>query len=351
MSNDSTQRIAALRIIDAAANRATEGLRVVEDFTRFVLADAHLTRLVKELRHDLAETVQTFPLADRHALRDTRHDVGTTISTPGEISRTDPWDVCQASCERVKQSLRSLEEFGKLFSTTTSSQLEAIRYRWYTLEKVFSLTQTNHLRLSGIKLCVLLDGQFPPESILQLIQAGIGMIQLRDKQLSDSQLLDRARQWGKIVHSSCPRGGEKCLVIVNDRADIAAAANADGVHLGQEDLDIQSAREILGPRKIIGRSTHSIAEARAAVLDGADYLGVGPTFPSRTKTFAEFPGLELLQQVATEISLPAFALGGITLENLPAVLATGIRRIAVSSALAHASDPSTAARAFCEALP
>ena len=133
-----------LRILDAAANRATEGLRVVEDFCRFALDDRHLTTLAKELRHELAEALAALPRSDRHASRETQQDVGTTISTPAEAKRADAVAVCEASCERVKQSLRSLEEFSKVTAPETAAKLEGLRYRFYTLEKAL----TARLRLS-----------------------------------------------------------------------------------------------------------------------------------------------------------------------------------------------------------
>jgi thiamine-phosphate pyrophosphorylase len=338
-----------LRILDAAANRAAEGLRVVEDFCRFALDDEYLTTLVKELRHHLAETLSALPREDLHAMRETQADVGTTISTPSEQQRTDTVAVCVASCERVKQSLRSLEEFSKVAAPEVSARLEALRYRWYTVEKAI----TSRLRLSGSlleqsKLCVLIDGSLSEEKVRAII-ADVGMIQLRDKNLSDRELLAHARKLREHCHS--PRAeDEGCLLIINDRADIAAAVDADGVHLGQDDLPVKTSREILGPRKIIGVSTHSIEQARQAALDGADYIGVGPTFPSTTKSFEEFPGTALLKQVAEEISLPAFAIGGITLENLSEVLATGIKRVAVSGAIANADDPGRVAREFLKSL-
>ena len=108
---------------------------------------------------------------------------------------------------------------------------------------------------------------------------------------------------------------------MNDRPDLAVLAGADGVHVGQEELSVKDARRIVGPSALVGVSTHSIQQARAAVLDGANYIGVGPTFPSGTKTFAAFTGVELLQAVQAEIRLPAFAIGGVTAANLPQVLA------------------------------
>lgn len=340
-----------LRILDAAANRACEGLRVVEDFCRFALDDRRLTTLAKELRHELSEMLAALPRADRHALRETLQDVGTAISTTAEGVRTDATAVCEASCERVKQSLRSLEEFSKVTDPETATKFEALRYRFYTLEKALTTRLLFSEELGSVKLCVLIDGSFSAKNVRALIDAGAGMIQLRDKNLYDRELLSHARKLREICHSPMAEAkGPSCLLIINDRADIAAAAGADGVHLGQDDLSVKVAREILGPRKIIGVSTHSIEQARQAVLDGANYIGVGPTFPSTTKEFDAFPGTAFLKQVAEEISLPAFAIGGITLENLDEVLAMGIKRVAVSGAIAKADKPGEVARALATQL-
>jgi thiamine-phosphate pyrophosphorylase len=139
--------------------------------------------------------------------------------------------------------------------------------------------------------------------------------------------------------------------IMNDRPDLAALAKADGVHVGQEELEIRDVRRIVGPRMLVGVSTHNIEQAREAVRGGADYIGCGPTFPSDTKHFDHFPGLDFLREVAAEqVSIPAFAIGGITLENLAQVLSTGFRRIAVSRALSCAEDIGGQATAFLAAL-
>ncbi len=322
-----------IRILDAAANRAAEGLRVVEDFVRFVLDDAHLTHQTKNLRHELAKACSTLPLVDRHTSRETSRDVGTTITTAAESQRTDAWDVCAASLERTKQSLRSLEEYSKIDSPKLSAKFEALRYQLYTLERCLSIAQESHSRLSDCPLCILIDAQNSSESfqnlITELLRAGVGMIQLREKNLPDDLLLKRAR----LLQSIIPRQNNRPLIIINDRPDIAALVDADGVHLGQDDMSVKDARAILGLQKLIGVSTHSIQQARTAVLDGANYLGAGPTFPSSTKSFDAFPGLDFLKQLADEIRLPTFAIGGIHAENLEQVLATGISRVAVSGAV------------------
>ena len=125
---------------------------------------------------------------------------------------------------------------------------------------------------------------------------------------------------------------------MNDRADVAVLSAADGVHVGQDELSVKDARAIVGPEVLVGVSTHNIEQVRRAVLDGANYLGVGPTFPSTTKSFAAFAGLDFVRAVATEISLPAFAIGGITLENVSQVISAGLRRVAVSGAVVNAAD-------------
>ncbi len=342
-------RIATLRVIDAAANRAGEGLRVIEDYLRFALDDRHLTSVCKSIRHELTETLRAFPSSLRHAARDTRGDVGTDVSLPAEQSRSDSDAVLEANFKRVEQSLRSLEEYSKIAAPLAAAAFEQLRYRVYTLERALDLTRTNLERLAEARLYVLVDGGPSAETFARrtaaLVTAGVSILQLRDKTLSDRELLDRARLLCDVTR------GSGTLFVMNDRPDLAVLAGADGVHVGQEELNVKDARRILGPHGLVGVSTHSLEQARAAVLDGADYIGIGPTFPSDTKQFAEFTGPELLRAVNDEIRLPAFAIGGITADNLPAVLATGVSRIAVSGAVTAADDPAAAARQLLAKLP
>jgi len=333
------------RIIDASLNRAGEGLRVVEDFARFVLDDRFLTRELKSLRHDLADAAAAgISSADRHAARDTLRDVGANVTSEQEQRRRDTWDVCAASLKRAEQALRSVEEYGKLVDADFAGRAEAIRYRLYTLEKALDVTHTSRERLDGVRLCVLVDGRDSLAAferlVSALVEAGVGMIQLRDKRLDDRQLIGRARRMRELTR------GSSTLAIVNDRADVAVAVNADGVHLGQEDLSVKDARDVVGTRMLVGVSTHNIEQARTAVLDGANYLGAGPTFPSQTKSFEALAGLDYLREVVAEIRLPTFAIGGIESTNLPDVLATGVTRVAVGAAATGEGEPGVAARAL-----
>lgn len=203
-------------------------------------------------------------------------------------------------------------------------------------------------RLAGAGLCVLVDGGVSAAACGELVAAiaagGAGLIQLRDKTLDDASLLARAT--AAVV--AARRHG--ALLIINDRPDIAVAAGADGVHLGEEDLPVWAARRVVGSGRLIGRTAHTPDEARAAVNDAADYLGVGPCFPSETKAFEAFAPRPFLQAVVEEIDLPTFAIGGITAERLAEVLALGLSRVAVGAAVTRAVDPAEAVQALLRQL-
>jgi thiamine-phosphate pyrophosphorylase len=335
-------------VIDAAANRAREGLRVVEDYLRFVLDDRFLTEQLKVLRHELTAAISRFSLGERLAARETQADVGTAITTPAEGHREDLAQVLAANFTRVQEALRSLEEFAKLLDPDASALLKQLRYRTYTLQRAVEITRASASRLASARLYVLLDGRASLDEFAalarSLVEAGVHVIQLRDKRLDDRQLLERAAALREITRAA------GVLFIVNDRPDLAVLARADGVHVGQEDVSVKAARTIVGPDALVGVSTHWIEQSRQAVLDGANYIGVGPTFPSETKQFDQFPGLELLRAVAGEIRLPAFAIGGIGPENVAEVLQTGMGRIAVSGAVLGAADPAAAALALSRQL-
>ncbi|WP_254506737.1 thiamine phosphate synthase [Anatilimnocola floriformis] len=341
------EQAAALRTIDANFNRAVEGLRVVEDHARFILNDEFLAGGCKRLRHDLTTAIQTLdPRGERVFARDTLGDVGTTITTPQETQRVSAAGLVAANWQRVTQALRVIEEFAKLLGS--GGEFEQIRYQSYTLAKACAVNQRSSEVWQNRRLYVLIDGcanetEFA-ELVSDLIFAGVNVLQLRDKNLDDRTLLARGIVLRGLIDGA--KIETKPLFIMNDRPDLALLARADGVHVGQEELSVAQVRQLVGPQLQIGVSTHNIEQARAAVLAGADYLGCGPTFPSRTKSFDEFPGVPFLQQVAAEITLPAFAIGGVTLENLAEVQAAGLARVAVSSAITSAANPGEVARQF-----
>ncbi|TWT48353.1 thiamine phosphate synthase [Botrimarina hoheduenensis] len=337
-----------LRTLDASLNRAAEGLRVVEDYARFIRDDALLTEQLKRLRHGLAELGRVFPWQDRLALRETASDVGVSISTLSETCRASAEEVCIASLERSQQALRSLEEFAKTVDGAPSAGFERLRYETYQIAKAIAAGQRGSDRLASARLYVILDGSGSLADfsalVTSLCQAGVGVVQLREKGLCDRALVCFARAMVTAA-ADFPT-----LTIVNDRPDLAVLAGADGVHVGQEELSVHDARAIVGPQRLIGVSTHNVEQLKQAVKSGADYVGLGPTFPSKTKRFESFAGLDFLREAAVTTSLPAYAIGGITEENLADVLATGAQRIAVSAAVTGSAEPAEAARRLLKQL-
>ncbi len=343
-----SESVSVARILDASANRCREGLRVVEDYARMILNDAHLSRQIKETRHALVPLLSRLHLDDAVRARDTEHDVGTSIHTAFEMARPSVWSVALANLKRVQEALRTLEEYGKTIDATAATGIGALRYRFYTIEKALCATQGAIERLRDCRLYLLLTDSHCPQGTGPVVKAalrgGVDVVQLREKGMPDRRFLELA----KWIRDWTAEAG--ALFIVNDRPDLACLAEADGVHVGQGDLTVHEARQIIGGNKLVGVSTHAIGQAEQAVLDGADYLGVGPVFSSLTKSFEEFAGLEYVRQVASEVSLPAFAIGGIGLENVESVLAAGASRIAVSSEICGAEDPERMASRLKEAL-
>lgn len=202
--------------------------------------------------------------------------------------------------------------------------------------------------LASVHLCVITDpGLAPGWDHVAIAQAalagGADMIQLRDKTGSVRDLLPQAR----AIRALCRARG--ALFIVNDRVDLALAADADGVHVGQEDLPACGARRLLGRRRLLGASTHDLAQAEAAREAGADYIGFGPMFATGTKDTGYAPrGLDLLREIRRAVPLPILAIGGITLENAASVIEAGATAPAVISAIVAAPDIAAAAAAFRE---
>ena len=180
--------------------------------------------------------------------------------------------------------------------------------------------------------------------INELIQAGVRLIQFRDKTISDRAHVAAGQRLSQLTKLT------PTAWIMNDRVDLAIAAEADGVHLGQYDLPIEVARKMMPQGTLIGVSTHSIQQARAAEASGADYIGVGPVFQSQTKQFSDFVGVDLVSAVAKEIKIPTFAIGGINLENVSQIHDAGLNRIAVSGVVNNAEDPAVVVKELLSGL-
>ncbi len=342
---DPTDWSDAARILDANANRAREGLRVVEDYCRFVLDDRLLVTEAKQIRHALNDALGTLPVQ----ARDTVHDVGVAVSTSQEGIRSSPFHVLKANIKRLQEALRSIEEYAKFALSNSGQVFEKLRYRSYTLERMLLIHVDSAARLAAAKLYVLLSRGLASSSLEWTIQeaaaGGATVFQLREKDYSDRELLGVARD----VYASWTRE-TKTLFIMNDRPDIARLVDADGVHLGQDDMSVKEARRILGPQALIGVSTHSMEDLHRAIEDGATYLGVGPTFASGTKSFERLAGLEYVRQAASATTLPWFAIGGIQASNIAEVVAAGANRVAVSQTIIAAAEPKVVASGLMREL-
>jgi thiamine-phosphate pyrophosphorylase len=205
-------------------------------------------------------------------------------------------------------------------------------------------------RLAGARLYLCTDGRRSrgdlPEFLDAVLGAGVDIVQLREKGLEAREELALL----EVFAAACRRHGR--LLAVNDRADVALAAGADVLHLGQDDLPVPVARRILGPGPLIGRSSHSPAQAGAAAAEpGVDYFCAGPVWATPTKPGRPGTGLDLVARVARQApARPWFAIGGISLDLLDDVLAAGAARVVVVRAITEAGDPAAAARAFAARL-
>lgn len=177
-----------------------------------------------------------------------------------------------------------------------------------------------------------------------MLAGGCRLVQLREKSLPPAALYPIARE----LRRRCREAG--CLFIVNDRVDLALAVEADGVHVGQDDLPAREARRLLRPGMLLGVSTHDEHQARRARDDGADYVAVGSMFPTGSKPGFQLVGPELLRRVRPEIAVPLVAIGGITVDNVAEVVRAGADAVAVISAVCAAPDPAAAARSFIEKI-
>jgi thiamine-phosphate pyrophosphorylase len=334
-----------LRLLDANANRAREALRVIEDYARFVLNDPELCGELKHLRHDFAAATGSFT-TEAILHRDTPGDVGTEIKTAAELKRENVRDVVTAAGKRLGEALRATEEYLKTVSPADAAKIESLRYRFYEIERRLALTlRPAACDFASVRLYVLITESSCKIPWLtaaeQAIAGGADCLQLREKNLDGAEFLRRAKEFVQLCRRS------KVISIINDRPDIALLADADGVHVGQDDLPAADVRRLIGMNKIVGVSTHRIEQAKRAVLDGADYVGVGPIYRSPTKPRDFLPGLDYARQIVdANLPIPAVAIAGITLENVDEVLAAGIRAVAVTAAVIGCENVTESAQTF-----
>ena len=322
------------RIIDVNINRATEALRALEEIARFYLNDAKMSEAIKNMRHFLCNFFDG-EYSSLLSSRDTVNDVGVKIQNPTKQNRNiNIENVFKSNIKRLQQALRMLSEYGNL--------PENLRYESYTLEKeMFERLKMNIKKylLENRRLYLVTnsdkfnsDDEFLDRIALAL-KEGVDIIQLREKNRPAKEIIKLGKRIRELASNF------NALFIVNDRIDIAKIVKADGVHLGQDDISLDIAREILGDEYIIGISTHCPDDALCAMKGGADYIGVGPVFKTPTKPGRIPVGLEYVKWAGENVNIPFFAIGSIEPDNIDDVIKAGANRVAVVRAIMNSENP------------
>lgn len=328
------------RILDANLDRAREGLRIIEEWCRFGLESANMSGECKAMRQELSG----WHSLEFRVARDTSGDPGVALTHPNEEERSGIEQVLQANFCRVEEALRVLEEYGKLENPDLGAACKQMRYRVYVLETNL-MAYRRYEQLARSRLYLVTS---PHEQLLSVVEAalmgGLSIVQYRDKTTPDRDRIGTARE---LCHLCRDYGA---LFIMNDRVDLAVAVDADGVHLGQEDMPIALARQILGPGRIVGRSTTNLEEMELAISEGADYIGVGPVYETPTKPGKQAAGLDYVRLAADRSTVPWFAIGGINMNNVQESIAAGAERVAVVRALMEAEQPTLAVQYFLSQL-
>lgn len=319
------------RLIDANIDRAKEALRVIDDSSRFIFDKKNFPEKIRNLRHEISNLPQTLNISPEElvASRDSLKDTGKDRV---EAGRGNIQGIIASNFSRVEESIRVLEEYSRIISPKATAKIKKIRFSLYTLQKEVQLFLYRKKLVSNLGLYVITDekmaGKSNEQIVREAVKGGVDTIQLRDKAASSRRLYNEAKK----IRTLIPKG--KALFVVNDRVDVALASDADGVHLGKDDLPIKKAREIMGEDKIIGVSCDNVKEAIQAEKDGADYVSLGPIFPTDTKKDIPSPlGVKVITEAKKKVSIPIVAIGGIDEGNIEEVLKAGADSVAVISAL------------------
>jgi len=326
-----------LRIIDANFNRVREGIRVIEDGIRFYFENEEIYRKIKDFRHDFSKiVVECFGFEEMRKTREAEKDIGKKFD---KIKRETIKSTIEKNFQRVEEGIRTIEEYSKILKPSFSISFHNLRFKFYEIEK--KVTQI----ISKKKLCpplfyVILnleDGKENFSFYEKVINGKPDIIQLRYKGKNDKFFLSIARKLRKMIN-------DDIIFLINDRVDICILSEADGVHLGKEDLSPEDARKLI-PDKIIGVSTSGKGLKR---IKEVDYIAVGSIFPSPTKPEKKPIGSDILTVIKKEITIPLIAIGGINLCNVEEVIEKGADGVAVISAVENSPDPEKSVKKFKE---
>ena len=320
------------QIIDANLDRAREGLRVLEDWARFGIGKEELVIRIKHFRQILGKNHLEIYKQSRNHIKDECKG----LSHNEQNNRKNHQKIISSNSARVQEALRVIEEFSRYHNNKLSKIASDIRYEVYTLE--IELLNFNTCNEAKLIICEnnLYSITDKRENLLEIIEkillGGVKIIQHRFKEGNDKDHFKDAVK----IKSLCKKYNS--LFIVNDRVDIAIASNADGVHIGQDDIDITTARRLLGSSKIIGATANNSTDIANAIKDGCDYIGIGPVFKTFTKNKDPL-GIEKIKALTKDINIPWFAIGGINKTNISSLKNSGINKVAVVSGLLNSEDP------------
>ncbi len=325
--------IRTAQIIDANLDRAREGLRVLEDWARFAVGRKDLVKSIKNFRQNLG----------KHHLKvykDSRNyitDQCAGLSHPEQFKRNNSSSIICSNAARVQEALRVVEEFTRDHNQNLCKISSEIRFEIYNLEIILLEAHTNDSLRRVLKkndlYFITLETENLFEKIKNILEGGVKIIQLRCKRGKDSDNIKFALKVRELCNNF------DALFLINDRVDIALACRADGVHLGQDDMDIKSARRILGFSKIIGVSANNELDIQKAIQEGCDYLGIGPVFATKTKKEKVPLGIETLKYLTKDITIPWFAIGGVKQENISLLKENNICKVAIISELINSKKP------------
>ena len=335
LNSDTTnaEDLRILQIIDANLDRAREGLRVLEDWARFGLGENDCVAKIKNYRQILGKNHLEVYKQSRNYI----DDKCKGLSHQEQFNRKNSEQIISSNSARVQEALRVIEEFSRLQNHELSKIASEIRYEIYTIEidlLSYSKFKKSEEILKENDLYVITDQK---DNLLEIIEeiliAGARIIQHRFKKGTDKDHLQEAI----MIKNLCKKYDS--LFIINDRIDIALASNADGIHLGQDDLDLKTARKLLGYSKIIGISANNETDISNALREGCDYIGIGPVFETETKKNKKPLGIEKIKILTKDLNIPWFAIGGIKSNNISYLRSHGFKKVALVSQLMNSKDP------------
>ncbi|MEW6203028.1 MAG: thiamine phosphate synthase [bacterium] len=327
------------RILDANLNRAAEGLRVIEDFLRFYKDAPAQAKKIRTLRHRIRDGIKKIPGGYGYLInaRDAASDPCRTTSPQ---VKHDAQSMLVSNFRRSQEAIRVIEESLTSLSTEYSAYFAALRFELYQLEKDIITSTAGNLNKKSIPQAPFIYvigsvGDFTSnrcKALMSLVEGGARVIQLREKNAADVELLSVAKRMASVAWKS------GAVFILNDRVDLALMSGADGVHLGESDLPLSEVKKIAGGSLLIGVSTHSYQGALRAADEGPDYISAGPVFRSPTKPELTPIGLKALRRICAKVKIPVVAIGGINETNIVQVFEAGASGAAMISAIKNTAD-------------